>query len=225
MPVFILVHKPLDAQRAELDAALATIAHDRAAAQSVLDGVEQRREKLLRDDVSESDIAKLDAEGDHARIRIEKCDAFEVEIQARLSEVEGAEAEGEWRKLFDERHEAACTFASHILKRPCALMSCKMRQTQPLRIRSAAALRCRPHRGRWSARLARIFSVFCTRLSGYPISSTAGALRSINVRMMLDELPGRFCIPSLAGKAAGFPAAGGEGRLCRRSPNRSEPLP
>jgi len=103
---------PPDAQRADIDAALAKIAQERAAAQSVLDGLDQRRESLLLADAPESEIVKLDAEGDHARIKLEKLDVFEAEIHARLSEVEGIEAEVEWRRLFEERHEAACNFAS-----------------------------------------------------------------------------------------------------------------
>jgi hypothetical protein len=104
--------KPPDAQRADIDVALATIAHDRAAAQSVLDGLDQRREGLLLADAPESEIVKLDAEGDHARIKLDKLDVFEAEIHARLSEVEGIEAEIEWRRLFDARHQAACDFAT-----------------------------------------------------------------------------------------------------------------
>jgi hypothetical protein len=104
--------KPPDDQRADIDAALAKIAQERAAAQSVLDGLDQRREGLLLADASESEIAALDREGDHARIRLEKLDVFEAEIHARLSELEGMEAETEWRRLFDARHAAACEFAT-----------------------------------------------------------------------------------------------------------------
>jgi hypothetical protein len=104
--------KPPADQRAELDAALAKIAQERGAAQSVLDGLDQRREGLLLADAPESEIVKLDEEGDHARIKLEKLDVFEAEIHARLSEVEGIEAEFEWRRLFDARHAAACEFAS-----------------------------------------------------------------------------------------------------------------
>jgi hypothetical protein len=43
---------------------------------------------------------------------LEKCDAFESELYARLSELEGIEAEVEWRRLFDARHLAACDFAA-----------------------------------------------------------------------------------------------------------------
>jgi hypothetical protein len=104
--------KPPAGQRADIDVALATIAHDRAAAQSVLDGLDQRRENLLLADVPESDVAALDKEGDHARIKLEKLDVFEAEIHARLSELQGIEAEAEWRRLFDARHHAACDFAA-----------------------------------------------------------------------------------------------------------------
>jgi hypothetical protein len=104
--------KPPDAQRAELAEALATIAQDRAAAQLLLDSHESRRETMLRDDAPASEIVKLDEEGDHARIKLEKLDVFESELHARLSEVEGIEAEVEWRRLFDARHNAACEFAS-----------------------------------------------------------------------------------------------------------------
>jgi hypothetical protein len=104
--------KPPDAQRADIDVALATIAKDRAAAQSVLDGIEQRRERMLLADAPAVEILKLDEEGDHARIKLEKLDVFEGELYARLSEVEGIEAEVEWRRLFDARHAAACEFAS-----------------------------------------------------------------------------------------------------------------
>ena len=104
--------KPPDAQRAELDAALAKIAVERASAQLVLDGLDRRREDLLLADAPAAEIVKLDEEGDHARIKLEKLDVFEAEIHARLSEVEGIEAEVEWRRLFDARHAAACEFAS-----------------------------------------------------------------------------------------------------------------
>jgi hypothetical protein len=88
------------------------IAEDRAAVQLVLDGLEQRREELLRSDAAEGEVIRLDAEGDHARIKLEKLDVFESELHARLSELEGIEAEVEWRKLFDARHQAACDFAA-----------------------------------------------------------------------------------------------------------------
>jgi hypothetical protein len=113
--------KPPDAQRADVDAALAKIAQERAAAQIVLDGLESRREAMLLADAPESEIVKLDAEGDRARIKLEKLDVFEAEIHARLSEVEGIEAEVEWRRLFDARHAAACEFASSF-NETCGLM-------------------------------------------------------------------------------------------------------
>jgi hypothetical protein len=104
--------KPLDDQRADIDAALAKISVERTSAQEVLAGLDRRREDLLLADAPASEIVKLDAEGDHARIKLEKLDVFEAEIHARLSEVEGIEAEVEWRRLFDERHVAACDFAA-----------------------------------------------------------------------------------------------------------------
>jgi hypothetical protein len=113
--------KAPDVQRADIDVALATIAHDRAAAQSVLDGLDQRRENLLLADAPESEIVKLDAEGDHARIKLEKLDVFEAEIHAKLSELEGMAAEAEWRGLFDARHVAACDFAASF-NETCARM-------------------------------------------------------------------------------------------------------
>jgi hypothetical protein len=113
--------KPPDAQRAELDAALERIAVERSSAQLVIDGIDHRREHLLLADAPAVDILKLDEEGDHARIKLEKLDAFEAEIHARLSEVEGIEAEVEWRRLFDTRHQAACEFASSF-NETCRLM-------------------------------------------------------------------------------------------------------
>jgi hypothetical protein len=113
--------KPPDAQRADLDAALEKIAVERASAQLVVDGLERRREDLLLADAPASEIVAIDEEGDHARIRLEKLDVFEAEIYAKLSEVEGIEAEVEWRRLFDARHAAACDFASSF-NETCRLM-------------------------------------------------------------------------------------------------------
>jgi hypothetical protein len=90
----------------------ARIAVERTSAQLVLAGLDRRREDLLLADASAGEIVKVDAEGDHARIKLEELDVFEAEIHARLSEVEGIEAEVEWRRLFDARHAAACGFAS-----------------------------------------------------------------------------------------------------------------
>jgi hypothetical protein len=104
--------KPPADQRADLAAALVQIAQQRADAQAILDSLETRRESLLLADAPESEVVKLDAEGDHARIKLEKLDVFEAEIHARLSEVQGIEAEVEWRRLFDARHQAACDFAT-----------------------------------------------------------------------------------------------------------------
>jgi hypothetical protein len=103
--------KPPDEQRAELDAALAKIAQERAEAQSTLDGLDQRRESLLLADAPEAEIVALDKAGDSARIKLEKLDVFEDEIHAHLSAVEGIEAEIEWRRVFSDRHRAACAFA------------------------------------------------------------------------------------------------------------------
>jgi hypothetical protein len=104
--------KPPADQRAELDAALEKLAQDRASAHLVLNGLDQRREHLLLADAPAVEIVKLDEEGDHARIKLEKLDVFEAEVHARLSELQGIEAEAEWRRLFDARHAAACEFAS-----------------------------------------------------------------------------------------------------------------
>jgi hypothetical protein len=76
---------------------------------------------LLLADAPASEIVKVDEEGDHARIKLEKLDVFEAEIHARLSELEGMEAEVEWRQLFDARHAAACEFASSF-NETCRLM-------------------------------------------------------------------------------------------------------
>jgi hypothetical protein len=113
--------KPPADQRADIDAALAKIAVERSSAQLVLAGLDRRREDLLLADAPASEIVKLDEEGDHARIRLEKLDAFEAEIHARLSELQGIEAEVEWRRLFDARHAAACEFASSF-NETCARM-------------------------------------------------------------------------------------------------------
>jgi hypothetical protein len=64
--------KPPADQRADIDAALAKIAQERADAQGVLDGIEQRREGFLLADAPESEVAALDKEGDHVRIKCEK---------------------------------------------------------------------------------------------------------------------------------------------------------
>jgi hypothetical protein len=113
--------KPPDAQRADIDAALAKLAVERSSAQLVLAGLDRRREELLLHDAPESEIVKLDAEGDHARIKLEKLDVFEAEVHARLSELQGVEAEAEWRRLFDARHAAACEFAASF-NETCRLM-------------------------------------------------------------------------------------------------------
>ena len=113
--------KPPVDQRADIDAALEKIAQERAAAQLVLGGLDRRREDLLRSDAPAGEIVKLDEEGDHARIKLEKLDVFEAEIHARLSELQGIEAEVEWRRLFDARHAAACDFAASF-NETCARM-------------------------------------------------------------------------------------------------------
>jgi hypothetical protein len=104
--------KTLDAQRAEMDAALATIAQERSAAQALLASHESRREQMLRDDAPDVAIKRLDEEGDLARIKLERLEIYETEINARLSEIDGADAEIEWRRLFEEWRGAACDFAA-----------------------------------------------------------------------------------------------------------------
>src|SRR5580692_13176972 len=84
--------KPPADQRADMDAALEKIAVERASAQLVLAGLDRRREDLLLADAPASEIVKLDEEGDHARIKLEKLDVFEAELCARLSELEGIDA-------------------------------------------------------------------------------------------------------------------------------------
>jgi hypothetical protein len=113
--------KPPADQRADIDAALEKIAVERTSAQLVLGSIDRRREDLLLADAPASEIVKLDEEGDHARIKLEKLDVFEAEIHARLSELEGIEAGAEWRRLFDARHLAACDFASSF-NETCARM-------------------------------------------------------------------------------------------------------
>jgi hypothetical protein len=113
--------KPPADRRADIDAALERIATERGAAIGVLSGLESRREKLLLADAPESEISALDNEGDSARVRLEKCDVFEGEVHARLSELQGIEAEVEWRRLHDARHQAACEFAASF-NETCAYM-------------------------------------------------------------------------------------------------------
>jgi hypothetical protein len=103
-----------DAQAAEIEAAHARLAEDRALAQAVLDGLEARRQTLLVADAPEAQILALAAEADAARIRLEKCDAFEIELEARQSELAGLEAERARREAFDVYHAAACEYASSI---------------------------------------------------------------------------------------------------------------
>jgi hypothetical protein len=95
------------AKRADLAAALEKIAVERAAAQLVLDGLERRREDLLRADAPASGILALDVEGEAARIKLEKLDIFEAEVHARLSELDGADAEIERRKRFEKMIKVA----------------------------------------------------------------------------------------------------------------------
>jgi hypothetical protein len=103
-----------DAQAAEIEAAHTRLAEDRAGAQAVLAGLDARRQALLLADAPEADILALDAEGDAARIRLEKFDAFEIELAARQSETAGLEAERAWREAFDVYHAAACEYASSV---------------------------------------------------------------------------------------------------------------
>jgi hypothetical protein len=95
------------AKRADLDAALEKIAVERAAAQLVLDGLEQRRDDLLRADAPASGILALDVEGDAARIKLEKLEIFEAEVHARLAELDGVDAEIERRKRFERMIKVA----------------------------------------------------------------------------------------------------------------------
>jgi hypothetical protein len=101
-----------DAQTAEIEAAHARLAEDRAEAEAVLAGLDARRQRLILSDAPSADILALDAEGDAARIRLEKCDAFEIEIEARRSELAGLEAEREWRVVYDAYRSAAYDYAS-----------------------------------------------------------------------------------------------------------------
>jgi hypothetical protein len=105
-------------QRAELDAALAKISTERTSAQLVLDGLEQRREGLLLADAPASGILALDVEGDAARIKLEKLEIFEAEVHARLSELDGADAEVERRKRFDQMQKAARNLATTLIPIP-----------------------------------------------------------------------------------------------------------
>jgi hypothetical protein len=131
--------KTLDEQRGDCAAALAAIAEERAAAQAVIDGLDQRREKLLRDDAPEAEIVALDHEGEVARIKLEKLELFEVEVHAKLSEIEGVEAEAEWRVLFDARHQAACEYAEAYHKAAVSLSG----------LQHATAAATHPIGGRW----------------------------------------------------------------------------
>jgi hypothetical protein len=101
-----------DDEAAAIEAAFAQLAQDRAAAEATLAGLDSRRDKLLRDDAPDGQIIALDAEGDAARIRIEKFDVFGIELQARQSELAGLGAEREWRDVFDAYHDAGCDYAS-----------------------------------------------------------------------------------------------------------------
>jgi hypothetical protein len=132
--------KPPADQRADIDTALAKIAVDRTSAQLVLGGLDRRREDLLLADAPASEIVKLDAEGDHARIKLEKLDVFEAEVHARLSELQGIEDEVEWRRLFDARHAAACEFASSFNETCGAMFELRPRPTRRRRARSGESL-------------------------------------------------------------------------------------
>jgi hypothetical protein len=103
-----------DDEAGAIEAAFAQLAQDRAAAEATLEGLDSRRDKLLRDDAPEGQIIALDAEGDAARIRIEKFDAFEIELEARQSELAGLEADRAWREAFDVYRAAALGYATSL---------------------------------------------------------------------------------------------------------------
>ena len=132
--------KPPADQRAELDAALGKLAVERSTAQLVLPGLDRRREDSPLADAPAGEIMNLDDEGDHARIKLEKLDVFEAEVHARLSELDGQEAEIEWRRLFDARHAAACEFASSFNERAGRCSRCGPRRTRRRRARSREGL-------------------------------------------------------------------------------------
>lgn len=66
--------------------ALARITQERAEAERVITDSAERRRELLLVDGSDKDIAKLDADADAARLTIERLDAIEPGIHARLRE-------------------------------------------------------------------------------------------------------------------------------------------
>jgi hypothetical protein len=103
-----------DAQAAEIDAARNKLAEDRAASRAILDGLDERRRALLLADAPEKAIRELDEKGDEARIRLEKFDIFEIELEARQSELAGLEADRAWREAFDIYRAAALGYATSL---------------------------------------------------------------------------------------------------------------
>ena len=97
---------------ADLETKLSELHQERERSTAFLAGLEARRNEMLIDDKPASEISKLDAEADAARIAVEKSEIFETEILAKLALLHGDAAEKDWREAYDSMHCAALKFAA-----------------------------------------------------------------------------------------------------------------
>jgi hypothetical protein len=97
-----------------LESKLSELREARAKSDAFLRGLDDRRSAMILADAPEAEILKLDVEADSARVQSEKCDAFEQELVARISQMRGDLAEQDWRGAYDAMHLAAIAHAKQM---------------------------------------------------------------------------------------------------------------
>ena len=111
-PIEVLDEKPATAE--ELEAALARVDAERAAAQQAVLAAARRRDELLLEADSDAAIHALDAKTDTASLLLERFDRLRPELAAKLQAIEAEALQAQWAEIADRYAETALVYADKL---------------------------------------------------------------------------------------------------------------
>jgi hypothetical protein len=97
---------PISDQIAAVNAAMARLRQEREAAEAGISAAAERRREILLEDASDDAIAELDREADRLHLQLERIDAVEPELLARLQDLQNAARRQQWQSLVYHHDEA-----------------------------------------------------------------------------------------------------------------------
>jgi hypothetical protein len=97
---------PIGDQMAAVNAAMARLRQEREATEAGISAAAERRREILLEDASDDAIAELDRGADRLHLQLERIDAIEPELLARLQDLQNAARRQEWQSLVHQHDQA-----------------------------------------------------------------------------------------------------------------------